>query len=83
MNGSMGELCAGLHIEYTFLSGLHVDDTLMKTHIGAAPLRKELYLRALDWKLRKVFGGTWDSIKQTTQNMNNFSNTLEKYTLKI
>ena len=27
MNGSMGELCAGLHIEYTFLSGLHVDDT--------------------------------------------------------
>ena len=58
MNGSMGELCAGLHIEYTFLSGLHVDDTLMKTHIGAAPLRKELYLRVLDWKLRKVFGGT-------------------------
>ena len=58
MNGSTGEPCADLHIEYTCLSGLHVDDTLMKTHIRAAPLRKELYLRALDWNLRKVFGDT-------------------------
>ena len=27
MNGSMSQLYADLHIEYTFLLGLHVDDT--------------------------------------------------------